>query len=198
MKRYDEADRIRRVQALRSEDRVAFALLCATRLLPQYRRFHEKTRRGDAGAVEELAERLWQHLTSTRMILEDLERAVDRCMELIPNEDEGWDEQSQPYAEDAAAALAYAHRAAVTGDAREAVWASRRAYEAMDHFAGKSTVGSSYEEKARIQHPAVQAELSRQLRDIAELGQIDESNRVQSLERLRHRAEQEGASAFPQ
>ena len=137
-----------------------------------------------------------QHLTGRQMPLEELKRGVDRRMDLVPSEDEGWDGEVQAYAEDAAAALAYAFRAAVTGDAQEAVWACQCAYNAMDHFAGRNETGSSYDEAARIRHPAVQAELSRQVRDIAELGQLDESDYVQTVERLRRRAEQEATSAF--
>jgi len=196
MHKYDEADRLQHVEGLSSRGRVVFALLCAARLLPQYRRFHESTQRGDPRAVEALAERLWQHVMGRQVSQEDLERAVDQCMDLIPTEDDGWDEQTQPYAEDAAAALAYAFRAAQAGNSQEAVWASRRAYEAMDHFAGRETGNASYDEKARIQHPAVQTELSRQLRDIAELRELGESNDVQIVKRLRQRAKREATATF--
>lgn len=196
IERYEEADRLRRVNELSPRGRVAFALLCATRLVPQYRRFHEKTGRGDPQRVEELAVMLWQHLTTARMSTDDLEQAVEHCMDLIPTEDDGWDDEVQASAEDAGAALAYAYRAAVTGDAQEAVWASRRAYEAMDHFAGRHETGSEYDEDARLRHPAVQSELSRQVLDIDALRQLDDSNDTQSLEHLRHRAEQEAVSVF--
>lgn len=192
---FDEANRLRHLKELTPRSRIAFALLCATRLLPQYWRFSERTGRGDPQALQQLAESLWQHIEGTPMAFDALDHAVGQCMDLIPAEDDGWDEETQPYAEDAAAALAYAYRAAVTSDAQEAVWASRRVYEAMDLFAGRSAADFSYAEDVRIRHPAVQMELSRQARDLDDLGQLEGCDIMQSLEALRRRAEEAGTPA---
>jgi len=194
MHQYNEADRVRLLEALSIPNRVVFALLCASRLLPQYSRFHEKTGRGDSRAINALAERLWQHVTVHPMSHEELQHAVDQCMDLIPVEDQGWDDQTQPYAEDAAAALAYALRTALSGESQEAAWASRCAYETMDYYAGIGQAG--YDEQARIQHPVVQAELGRQMRDLAELRALEEASCPQAIEEFRRRAEQEAITVF--
>lgn len=116
--------------------------------------------------------------------------ALDEAERLVPSEDDGWDEPTQPYAEDAAAALVYAIRARLTGHAQEGAWAGRRAYEAVDHYV--RNVMQVEDETTILSHPVVQAELSRQRRDLLELARLeDEGVRV-----LRRSAEAEASLVF--
>jgi hypothetical protein len=95
--------------------------------------------------------------------------SVARAAQLIPPEDDGWDDVERAYAEDAAAALGYAFRARMTGDPQEAAWASRRAYEAIDHFVQGKSSGTTLDDAAILSHPLVQSELARQERDLNDL-----------------------------
>jgi hypothetical protein len=124
---YDEAANIERLKILPLRLRVSFALLTALRILPAYARFHARTGRGDPAALQVLAERLWRDVNGEPMAEYELQQALDLAMTLVPSEEDGWDQQTQPYAEDAAAAIAYALRARLRDDPREAAWAARRA-----------------------------------------------------------------------
>jgi len=191
IQRYDEAENLRRLSELRAPARVIFALLCAGRLLPAYRRFHLRTGRGAFGALASIADELWRDLKEPTSSTAAIEEALRRCLELIPLEEDGWDEATQPYAEAACAALAYALRARLSGDPREAAWAGRRACEAADHYVKSATGGwldADGMGDAVLAHPILQLELARQLRDLDQLEELDGSNSIEpQLSRLRLR-----------
>jgi hypothetical protein len=196
---YDEQDNLRRLTALEPPLRVAFALLCAGRLLPTYSLFHGATGRGDPGEVQRLWERAWHDLTGAPMSAAEVAAFIVKAELLVPSEDDGYDEETQPYAEDAASALAYALRARANGDPREAAWAGQCLYEAADHFAGQRISGQpatpTYESEA-LTHPVVQQELGRQHRDLLELLALPAGgDRVHRLAEMRARSEHE-ANAF--
>jgi uncharacterized protein YjaG (DUF416 family) len=123
---YDEAAILQHLNQLPARFRVLFALLVVMRILPTYRRFHEKTGRGDPVVLEGVAERLWSDIAGAEVSNEELQAMANMIIGLVPTEDDGWDEETQPYAEDAAAALAYAVRARLSGSAQDASWAARR------------------------------------------------------------------------
>jgi hypothetical protein len=187
---YSEAENLRLLDGLTPEARGVFALVCASRLLPAYRRFHEATGLGDPSGVEALAGTLWAIASSEGTDESSLREAAYECEQLVPSEDEGWDEGTQPYAEDAVAALAYAFRARLTGQAQEAAWAGRRAYEALDHYV--RNVLDNKDEAGTLSHPLVQAELGRQRRDLLELAKFED----EAVPVFRRRAEAEAALIF--
>jgi uncharacterized protein YjaG (DUF416 family) len=197
---YDETANIQRLKNLPIRLRVLFALLTALRILPTYARFHARTGRGDPAALQELVERLWRDVSGEPMTEREAQAAVDRAMQLVPPEDDGWDEESQPYAEDAAAAIAYALRARLTDDPQEAAWAARRVYEAADHFAETISglaLGEPQGEKAILSQRVVQAELARQARDLGELAELARSATDDTrLSQMRQRSEHEAESFF--
>lgn len=199
--KYDEADIVQKLRQLPVRLRALFALLCALRVLPSYARFHSRTGRGDPLALQALSERLWQDLTGNTMAASELQLAVDSALRLVPAEDDGWDEETQPYAEDAAAALAYALRARLNGDPQEAAWSARRVYEAADHFALANSGESSsrpVDEVAALSHAGVQSELARQQRDLRDLAEVaaGETAADARLDELRKRSQQEAATFF--
>ena len=92
----------------------------------------------------------------------------------IQSEDEA-PEFDASIVEDALAAAAYGFRCAANGDAMNAVWAARRAYEAVDRYAGlrqNVTAFTEEVEAAILSHPLVQSELRRQRRDVGDLGRM--------------------------
>ena len=86
-----------------------------------------------------------------------------------------WDERPAPAVaeedEDPAAAVFYARETALTGAVQTAVWAARRAYEAVD-----SLVELDFDDEARIlADPRVQHELACQAADLELLTQADDA-----------------------
>ena len=169
--RFDEPALVRLLAELPNEARVAFAALCAERQLPNYERFSSRSGSGDPDALREALVSIWEDLQGRKASSDELESALDRCMDQMPSEEHSSEESA--YADDAAASVAYTLRARLTGDPQEAAWAARRAYDAVDHFVTSKLNPSSHIERdlesAIASHPLVQAEIQRQQADIRDL-----------------------------
>lgn len=149
---YDENLMMQRLRAVLPEHRVRFAAACAELLFVAYRRFAQAGSRGDERALRAALDQVWAaSVGGGERAAIDEQREVAES--LVPHDgDEGWDWLSA-LAEDAAAAVVYALRACLSGDARDAVRAAYRAYEAGDYIA---QLGSSrYVED--LAHPAIVA-----------------------------------------
>jgi uncharacterized protein YjaG (DUF416 family) len=179
--------------------RAIFAATIAERLFPAYANFSRKTGRGHPAKLADILERLWQDLKGTPMDAQELQESINLLMNLIPKEDDIPWIPEQAWAEDAAAATAYALRCRQTGDSREAAWAARRAYEALDHFVLTpikiDTNVMGVEERA-LSSPLIQAELIRQLRDLRELKAESERGVAALAQQMRERAKSEAATVF--
>jgi uncharacterized protein YjaG (DUF416 family) len=193
MLHHDEAALVHDLAQVGIRSRVAFAASCAERLFPAYVAFCERAGRGDRITLGEILERVWQHLRGDEMSIEQLHAELSRCMALIPGEDdEPWVDE-QPYAEDAASAIAYTLRALDSGEPQEAAWAARCAYEAADHHV-MHRLGVEGEPQI-LAHPVIQAEFSRQRGDLDELlGAGQES--AELFIRLRERARMDAPTFF--
>jgi uncharacterized protein YjaG (DUF416 family) len=191
--RYDETALVRDLARMEGASRAAFAAACAERLFPAYAEFCERAGRGNRDALAGILERVWRHLFGDPMSSEQVRAERDRCVALVPGEDDEPWVAEQAYADDACAAVAYALRALDTGEPQEAAWAGQRAYEAADHHV-VHRLGVEGESKV-LAHPIVQAEIARQRRDIdALLGARRDS--VELFVSLRERARVEAPGFF--
>ncbi len=170
--RFDEGALLDAIERLPPPARAAFAAACAERLLPAYVRFARRTEKGNPVALTDILAGLWADLTGSPMSDTEVDASVEMCMQLIPQEDDGPWVPEQAAAEDAASALAYALRCRRTGSSREAAWAARCAYEAIDHYVvnhEKVDTNIPGAEARVLAHPIIQSELARQQRDLSEL-----------------------------
>ncbi len=193
---YDEAGLVGALGRVSAQLRAAFAAACAERLLPAYVAFSARTGRGDPAALAEILERIWKDVLGDKRDVKEVRAELARCMALIPGgNDERWVDE-QAYADDAASAVAYTLRTLESGEPQEAAWAARRAYEALDHHV-MHRLGIEGEDQI-LRHPLVQAELSRQRRDLdALLGVARDTDRsTQVIAELRGRAKAEAAQVF--
>lgn len=191
--RYDEGEIIHKLDQLEPRAKVAFAAACAERQIPGYIVFSQQTGRGDPHSLIDILERVWRDGLGDKMSEDEVQRELDRCMALIPQENEGPWVNEQAYAEDAASAVAYALRARSTGESQEAAYAARVAYEALDHHV-INRLGIE-DDGHVLAHPVVQAELARQHRDLDELLGAN-ADLADLLARLRDRASAEAAIFF--
>jgi len=193
MLRYDEVTMVAALARGPLPLRTAFAAACAERLLPAYEEYCRQTGRGDPTVLAGILDRVWAALLGAEMSAEQIRGEIDRCMPLIPEEDdEPWVDE-QAYADDAASAVAYTLRALETGKTQEAAWAARRAYEAVDHHVTHRLAVEGDEHV--LAHPVVQGELARQRRDLDEL--VDGTAVATDLiARLRDRARAEASIVF--
>jgi uncharacterized protein YjaG (DUF416 family) len=194
-RRFNERELAESIEGLPEPARAAFAAACAERLLPAYHKFSARSNRGDPRILEQILTRLWTDLSGEPMSEAETEAQIDACMGLIPQEDDGPWVAEQAAAEDAVAAIAYALRCRRSGLAKEAAWAARRAYEALDDYViNHENVDTNIAgaEAQVLAHPLVQAELARQQQDLDDLlgGTIN-------IDRLRERSKAEAAEFLP-
>jgi uncharacterized protein YjaG (DUF416 family) len=195
--RFDEEELTQQLERLPPPFRTAFAAAVAERLLPAYASFAHQTGQGDPTELAAILQRLWLNLEGSQTSAEQ-DHNIALCMSSVPQESSGTWVPEQAYAEDAAAALAYALRSRKDGQAQEAAWAARRAYEALDHFIveqeGIDTNEAGAETRV-LSHPLVQAELLRQQRDLGELA-ANQQNLTRIADQIRERAKAESAYVF--
>ena len=197
MFRYDEDSCFRQLEHLPRALCAVFAAACAERLFPAYVLFEKQSGRGNSKDLSVILERLWSDLQGNSMTSRDMDASIEKCMSLIPREDEGpWIEQ-QAAAEDAGAALAYALRCRKTGESQEAAWAARCCYETLDHFIVNRDdidINDAGATEAVTADPLVQAELARQQRDLDDL--LMDEGREDVVVRFRSRAVAEASLVF--
>ena len=190
---FNEADLAAQLSKLPNTFRTAFAAACAQRMVQVYSAYASRSNKGDAEALTQILASLWNDLNGHPLSDSELDAQIETSMALIPEEDDEWIPE-QGAAEDAAAALTYALRCRRSGLVQEAVWAARRSYDALDeHITNREDidVNSPKGEERIRKHALMQAELSRQARDLADLrdGSI-------TIEQLRQRSATEAADFF--
>lgn len=147
-----------------------------------------------------ILEQLWLDLERKKeMTDQDVRENLNLCMKLIPQEDDEPWVPEQAAAEDAASALAYAIRCRQSGDAQEAAWAARCAYEALDHFViDQESIDTNVSggEGRVLAHPLVQLELARQRRDLEELLDAVSAKLPSRITLIRERAKADSETVF--
>ena len=197
--RFDEEELIEGLARLSAPQRTIFAAASAERLFPAYEVFVHRTGRGSADELAAILDRLWLNIEGSQTDSTQEQADIDTCMRLFPEEEDTsrWVPE-QTYAEDAVASLAYALRCRRTEQAQEAAWAARRAFEAVDEFVIATEGMDPAEDRTGEQilsHPLVQAELSRQRRDLCELD-AGQSDLLLVATEMRRRSKIEGKAVF--
>lgn len=200
IREFDERRLIAELERLPVPSRIAFAASCAERQMRAHRLFRAQEPRANAAVVERALEDAWtvpDQITDAGV----LERQLEEVMALIPQEDNveiSWT-QTTTNAQNAAMAVAYTLRTRLSGDAQEAAWAARVAYEALDNFVINTECidpGVPGGRSRILMHPLVQAELERQERDMQALLTASESQAAEVRRQLRDRAKAESAVFF--
>jgi uncharacterized protein YjaG (DUF416 family) len=198
---YDEKELYRKLEALPNRFRVAFAAACAERQALNYLRFSKATGQGAPERVASALRRLWDDLKGATAADTDLKTQLDVCMSLLPGEGQGDFSQLGYYAEDAVASVVFALGAALEGDIQQAIWASHRAYSALDEYVNEVLDIQRFDQEQEqriLSHPLVQAELRRQLADLSELQKIavGSVDRRDGIADLRRRAQRDAKIFF--
>jgi len=194
---FDEEDLSTELARLPHWSRGAFSASCAQRLIRVCDTF-ARARGGidQTQLVDQAREYVWTHILVDPEP-EKTDELLDGIMSLIPNDEEpNWTPLTS-YAEDGLSALAYCLRCLQSGcDPQEAAWAARRLYEAVYQFVIDSDEISSDEpggDTAVLRSVAIQTELARQARDLADLRSAVGSASPDFLEGLRTRSTHEQA-----
>lgn len=194
---FDQAEIESRLSGLSIEKRVIFAASCATRLFPGYLEFSDFTGVGDPERLKNALDCAWKwaggdrEAADFRLIMADIE-ALLLDEDTIPS-------PVTAAAEDAARAVAYVVDTILKGGADPAVFAGSVAYQAVDQrviLLERKGTGQPGSEEQILTHPLVQAELSRQLRDLVELEGPPACDVSSIAHKFKRRAERENAFAL--
>jgi len=188
----DESLLIDTLSQLSENARAAFAAACAERLMPYYVQYAKLFKKGDPAVLREGLDLVWEHALDRQPPVKGLQPLAARAMELAPGDGDKWTALNR-LAENAAAAVYYCLECRMKGDTKNAVLASRQAYEAVDYLTQNIRhiqFGSRESEEAILRDRLVQDELSRQQRDLEllETGDLNHS----ALHVMKARAEREG------
>jgi uncharacterized protein YjaG (DUF416 family) len=198
---HDEKELWRQLERLPNRLRVVFAAACAQRQVPNYVRFSKATGQGNPAVLIGALSCLWDEPEGTPSSERQLQQHLQSCMSLLPDPEGEFYGELAFYAEDAVSSAAYAIGTRLTADIQQAVWASRRAYNALDEFVGAKNPGGRFDQKEedRIRlHSVVQAELRRQQADLLQLRKIAAGSITEreGVAELRHRAQADAGSFF--
>lgn len=108
-----------------------FAASCAERLRPLYLRYQEVSDLANPDQFDAALEAAWGAVLGT-IPRGDLASWQVVAEGLVPGEDDDSWSDEHAYGQNGAAAVAYALRAALTGEPQEAAWGARQVYEAAD------------------------------------------------------------------
>jgi len=197
--RFDEPSLVLDLERLQPSFRAVFAAAVAERMLPGYLTFSHRTERGDPTALSSILEHLWRDIEGQPTSERQGEENIALAMNLMPREEEGSWAPEQAWAEDTVSAVAYSLRCKQNGRAQEAAWAARRAYEALDHFVITTeaiNINEPGAEEKILSNPLIQAELSRQQRDLDELQSANSRDVSQVASQMRERAKAESEIFF--
>ncbi len=188
-----------RLEGVSPRCRMLFALSIAERLFPLYQSFCETTGRGRPNYLRSTLDHMWELALRGQTGYE--EPFLSDYESLIPGEDAEWNPLNG-LADDAVAALAYACQCELTGDTQSAAWAAERGCDAVDYIAHTLEAMPYDTPEAReaiLKKEYVQAEIKRQLRDIAELENVacDGLGIEHVVETFRNRAASEGVALVP-
>jgi uncharacterized protein YjaG (DUF416 family) len=185
---FDEVRLTNRLEKMNPIARVVFAASCATRLLPSFEEYALSFSPNKLGTLRKVLDQIWLLLARGMWHDSSLQDTLEEVMAIIPEEHDSWT-PLHAYAEDAVAATAYTLRTLLSSDAKEAGWAARRCYEAVDLAAqGKIDFqpGNKNSEFQLLSHPLIQSELARQEEDMSDLECLSSNEDVFS--KIRERA----------
>lgn len=197
---FDKRDLATKLQQLPPLLRVVFAAACSERQFPQYREFYVESAVGDAEDLRSTLDDIWTNLDIPFGEAVERQQELKPIMKLISQEDvvRTWTDAAT-YAQNAGISVAYALRTQLTGDPQEAIWSARTAYDSLDHYVinAEGIDANEPSGEARVlAHPLVQAEVSRQARDLAELMSSNGSDIRELAQRARKRATLESRLFF--
>ena len=194
---FDEKKLVADLKRLTPPLRVAFAAASAERQMPAYRSFISKHHVKNPDALERALHDAWVNPSKRSA---ELQQQLDECMALIPQEDvvKPWTEEAN-YAQDASISVTYTLRARITGEAQEAAWSARHAWESLYQFVidrERLDINQTDDMARVLSHPLVQAELARQRRDLTELRNVSGENLQRVIAQVRDRAKAESKTFF--
>lgn len=126
---YDEELLVARLDRLSREHKTAFAASCAQRVLPLFSKYARLL--NDPTSFEILTRSLdltWQALTDPHT---KVNAVVDQAERLVPDSEDGWSLEAG-FAQNAAAAVAYAARTWCHDSSEDAAWAALQVYQTAD------------------------------------------------------------------
>ena len=136
---YDEAALKERLSHLDKRAKTAFAAACADSLVPLQERYWSRAEESaNESRARDILDSVWGAVSKDNAVVSSL---ASEAAAFGPSDDEPW-LFDMGYAQNAAAALAYAIRTWLSDDVQEAAWAARQVCEAAEYSFGQPDMGS--------------------------------------------------------
>lgn len=152
---YDEAVLRRQLASVGPEALVAFAASCGERLFVLYELFAVQSSLGDVRALRSALDLAWCGGQLGARPGADAAASHRVAESLVPPDGDGQWMALSPLAQNAAAAVAYALGAWISGDVQEGVWAARQVHEAADVLVQTASPRQEYAALAETDSAAV-------------------------------------------
>ncbi|WP_152969298.1 hypothetical protein [Amantichitinum ursilacus] len=156
------------IRQLALPDAAAISASCSSRLMPALLRYLEGERDIARQALFTRAqEAIWLFAGGNPISQSDLAHLAEATFAAIPTDEESV-HAAEPYAEDAAAAICYGLRLCASGDITNAIWASQRIFDALDHY----YICGEYPDPEYAVQKAWDIEADGQVGDISDLNKL--------------------------
>ncbi|HEY1545629.1 MAG TPA: DUF416 family protein [Xanthobacteraceae bacterium] len=198
---FDRAQVTERIVVLPKQLRIAFAAACTQRLLPKsIGKSAVNSRERPESAMRMLRE-LWDGVEQDAFDPKNLRRDFAACEALVAEYERGPNCADSEIDEDAILSLAHALNTALSGSSHDAMLAAESAYNALDDYIIQRfdvDVNTPGVQSLIDSFPVMQAELSRQQADLAELHAAAKNpgSEAAVITRIRRRAERDAISFF--
>lgn len=193
MLEYDESAIVVRLDRIVPQLRCAFAAACAERIRPAFDLYVDRADLEKTDVLEVALDVSWKALKDQRFVRSEVESLLEKCMDLLPHEDEGIWSVERASGEDAVAAVAYTLRSLLTEQSQEAAWSARRVFEALEYYVRReldAKQNGSAKEQEILKNEIIQEELRNQAHDLSVLESISNREAVftDRIEELRKQA----------
>jgi len=177
------------VRGLTPPRRVALCASCSERLIPFFEEYWAG-RSGGPSFFRLALNTTWEYLEGAPFDDTQVAELRRQAEDNVPDED---DVAEQIYAQDAAIAVTHTLETWLTGAEESVARCFEQCYNVVDNYALNQMVPSGgviseWTESQAPQHPAVQAELARQQRDLESCRRITEADWVATVTQLRTEA----------
>lgn len=196
---FDRKRLIAELNSVAPDFRYVFAAGCAERLMPALMTFSEEI--GgivNAPRLAAILEDLWSSAGNERKDEVALQRIYDDCGRDVGAIEDRGNKPTTLAAADAVACIGYAAMSALSKRSEDASWAGARASDTFYQFLKLHVFRfprQGSEEQARtVAHPLYVAELDRQESDVRDLQALDLASALETVERIRKRAQIDGTT----
>ena len=178
--RFDRNELTDKLRCLSDKKRLAFALTCCERLVPNYRKFQSETKWGDIGLIESLMDQLWKAAAGSQVGEQELAELSRQCEACAPDADD-FDSLYVSSAQDACLAMCQVFDYVHDQNLEHLTQAASYAIDSVDLYVQETENMQPNTEDLEgriLAHPLMQNEIKKQAQAITQLADIGQDDRT--------------------